>query len=193
MVIHVLKLQFQFCDLVESGVKNFEIRKMDRNFHTGDLIKFHPIDQSGNDVIHSISKKIYQITFILEGWGIEKGYAALAIKEWKPSIHLMNIGHIKNLNMDLLNRLVKNSIPENGWCSDCVLFDLNENSEEWECKCGMLNTYDDGKNAYTECAVREHAYNMVKAVDYIASELLRENVDHGNDQEEKETHKNSEK
>lgn len=91
MVIHVLKLQLQFCDLVVSGVKSFEIRKMDRDFHTGDLIKFNPIDQNGNDVNHSISKKIYQITFILEGWGIEMDMPRLAIKEWKQSIHILNI------------------------------------------------------------------------------------------------------
>lgn len=192
MVIHVLKLQFQFCDLVESGVKNFEIRKMDRNFHTGDLIKFHPIDQNGNDVNHSISKKAYQITFILEGWGIEKGYAALAIKEWQPSIHILDIGHIKNLNMDLLNKLVKNSIPENCGCSECILFDLDASGEDWKCKCGLLNTYDYGKTSYSVCTAMDHACNMVKAVDYIASELLKENVDHGNDQKEKEAHKDPE-
>lgn len=134
MVIHVLKLQLQFCDLVVSGVKSFEIRKMDRDFHTGDLIKFNPIDQNGNDVNHSISKKIYQITFILEGWGIENGYAALAIKEWKQSIHILDIGHVKNLNMDLLNKLVKNSIPENCWCSECILFDFDSFTEDWRCK-----------------------------------------------------------
>lgn len=90
MKIHNLKLNIEFCDDVMNGVKTFEIRKNDRGFQTGDRIKFIPtdgiyyVDFDGNTTQHAqhpISEKIYEITYILNGWGIKNGYVALAIEE----------------------------------------------------------------------------------------------------------------
>lgn len=44
MKTHDLKLSVEFCDAVLSGEKTFEVRKNDRGFQTGDLIRFIPTD-----------------------------------------------------------------------------------------------------------------------------------------------------
>lgn len=44
MKTHNLKLSIEFCDAVLSGEKTFEVRKNDRGFQTGDLIRFIPTD-----------------------------------------------------------------------------------------------------------------------------------------------------
>lgn len=61
--------------------KTFEIRYNDRGYQTGDRIKFIPIDSHGVIVEHKIAKTDYEITYILNGWGLKNGYVVLAIKE----------------------------------------------------------------------------------------------------------------
>lgn len=87
--MHELKLNLNFCDDVYTGTKNFEIRKNDRGFQTGDLIKFIPINPNcirhcdGVIIpeIHKISSKIYKITYVLSGWGLKNGYVVFGIEE----------------------------------------------------------------------------------------------------------------
>lgn len=90
MKTHNLKLNIEFCDDVLNGIKTFEIRKNDRGFQTGDLIKFIPtdgivcVDYNGNEkqhAQHQISEKTYKIKYILNGWGLKNGFVALAIEE----------------------------------------------------------------------------------------------------------------
>lgn len=47
MKTHDLKLSIEFCDAVLSGEKTFEVRKNDRGFQTGDLIRFIPTNKLG--------------------------------------------------------------------------------------------------------------------------------------------------
>lgn len=90
MKTHNLKLNLEFCDDVLSGRKNFEIRKNDRGYQTGDLIKFIPtdgtfyVDINGNETQHAkheISNRTYRIKYMLSGWGLKNGFVALAIEE----------------------------------------------------------------------------------------------------------------
>lgn len=83
MKIHKLKLDINFCDAVFDGKKTFEVRKNDRGYQTGDRIKFIPIDSHNpaETIYHRIENREYQITYILNGWGIKNGYVVLAIKE----------------------------------------------------------------------------------------------------------------
>ena len=81
MKIHKLKLNIEFCDAVFNGEKTFEVRLNDRGYQTGDRIKFIPVDSQKNKVNHMIQRTEYEITYILNGWGIENGYVVLAIKE----------------------------------------------------------------------------------------------------------------
>lgn len=82
MKTHDLKLNIEFCDAVLSGEKTFEVRKNDRGFQTGDLIRFIPIDGTIREhAQHEISGHTYKITYILNGWGIKNGYVVLGIRE----------------------------------------------------------------------------------------------------------------
>ena len=90
MKTHNLKLSIEFCDAVLSGEKTFEVRKNDRGFQTGDLIRFIPTDvtsyRSSDGTVrehakHEISGHTYKITYILNGWGIKNGYVVLGIRE----------------------------------------------------------------------------------------------------------------
>ena len=82
MRVHDLKILNDFADSVVAGDKTFEIRENDRGFQKGDFIKFLATDRMGiNNYSHLINNKLYEITFVLNGWGIENRYVALAIKE----------------------------------------------------------------------------------------------------------------
>ena len=90
MKTHNLKLSIDFCDDVLSGEKNFEVRKNDRGFQTGDLIRFIPTDGISYRKLdgitiehakHEISERTYRIKYILNGWGIKNGYVVLGIEE----------------------------------------------------------------------------------------------------------------
>ena len=80
---HILKIEEPFADAVLSGEKNFEIRKNDRGFQKGDLIRFEAIEQFSHVKVlaHGIHKKTYEVTYVMGGWGLEKGYVVFGIKE----------------------------------------------------------------------------------------------------------------
>lgn len=82
---HEIKLTIGFCDLVYKGVKTFEVRRNDRGYKIGDLVKFNPVDVLFQPVEHPIKDKVYRITYILQGWGIQEGFCVFAIEENKPS------------------------------------------------------------------------------------------------------------
>lgn len=82
MKIHKLELNINFCDDVLSGEKSFEIRENDRGFQKGDHIKFISVEaNSGIRAYHEIEKREYEITYVLNGWGLKNGYVVLGIKE----------------------------------------------------------------------------------------------------------------
>ena len=80
---HKLKILKQFADEIIIGNKNFEIRKNDRGYQKGDFIDFLAIQKTENIEIgikHPINKELYEITYVLSGWGLEKDYVVLAIR-----------------------------------------------------------------------------------------------------------------
>lgn len=84
--VHELKLGLNFCDPVLEGRKTFELRKNDRGFQTGDLIRFVPVRFEASEIAerypeHPIQKKLYEITYMINGWGLNPDCVALAIKE----------------------------------------------------------------------------------------------------------------
>lgn len=80
--LHKIKLDYNFCDDVYSGRKNFEIRENDRLYQTGDLVSFTPFN-SPNSVTHLIRDKLYEITYVASGFGIKEGWVVFGIKEVK--------------------------------------------------------------------------------------------------------------
>ena len=81
---HKLKILKQFADEIIIVNKNFEIRKNDRCYQKGDFIDFLAIQKTENIEIgieHPINKELYEITYVLSGWGLEKDYVVLAIRQ----------------------------------------------------------------------------------------------------------------
>ena len=91
IITHELKLNIELCDAVYCGRKSFEVRRNDREFQTGDHIKFTPfksgqVIQPGSDQSvlypdHPIKTQEFIITYIMSGWGIKEGYVVLGIKK----------------------------------------------------------------------------------------------------------------
>lgn len=84
MKVHSLKLDIKYCDDVLSGKKSFEVRKNDRDFQVGDLIKFYPVESVPNNGIlrcckHEIIDACFIITYILSDFGLKDDYVVLAI------------------------------------------------------------------------------------------------------------------
>lgn len=83
MKTHKIKLLLNLCDDVLSGDKNFEIRENDRGYQKGDRVVFQPYEPSDPFVKHPISDKVYEITYVFSGWGLQNGYVVFGIKEIK--------------------------------------------------------------------------------------------------------------
>lgn len=78
---HELKLYEDFADAVLCGDKNFEVRKNDRGFQKGDLVKFRVIDRAMKIATgHPLDDETFEITYVLNGWGIEDRYVVFGIK-----------------------------------------------------------------------------------------------------------------
>lgn len=78
---HELKVWREFyCDLY-IGVKNFEVRKNDKNFKVGDTLLLREFDKDAD--LHTGSFILRDITYILNGgqFGIEEGYVVLGLEE----------------------------------------------------------------------------------------------------------------
>ena len=95
-MIHFIKIKKQFADSILSGDKTFEIRKNDRAYQKGDEVKFTVLNedgveykkydvQTGIHCSHPLQDKVYEITYVLSGWGLKNGYVVFGIKESKES------------------------------------------------------------------------------------------------------------
>lgn len=94
--VHELKVYDQFAEDIWRGRKNFTIRKNDdRQFQTGDLIKFIPVRQSATEWCYADGKVIpsmdilkdleYQITYIESGLsGLYSEYVVLGFQPYPP-------------------------------------------------------------------------------------------------------------
>ena len=80
---HKIKIRESFAAAVYTGDKTFEVRKNDRGYQKGDLIYFSVLyDSDGMEIIdHPLSKLCFEITYVLNGWGIEEGYVVFGIKK----------------------------------------------------------------------------------------------------------------
>lgn len=80
-MIHELKIFKSFADAIISGDKTFEVRHNDRGFQKGDKVRFKVEDHSEKSEDHPISEKLYEITYVLNNWGINEGFVVFSIKE----------------------------------------------------------------------------------------------------------------
>lgn len=85
MQIHDLKIWPEFFDAVDSGVKTFDLRKDDRGFKVGDVLKLREWAPAGH--FYTGRSVVKQIGYILEHrpdagcaatFGLQEGYVILA-------------------------------------------------------------------------------------------------------------------
>lgn len=83
---HALKLDMHFANAVKRGDKCFEIRKNDRGFQQGDTVIFQVVNKEGKAAyphpeMSPLYGKAYEITYVLNGYGLKEDYVAFGIKE----------------------------------------------------------------------------------------------------------------
>ena len=90
MKLHELKIEHDYLIDVSKGKKTFELRKNDRDYQVGDLIRFIDIREDDsiankNQIEPNIDENtLYRITYVLkdvEKYGLDKDYCILAIKK----------------------------------------------------------------------------------------------------------------
>lgn len=90
MTLHELKILHEYLIDVSIGKKTFELRKNDRDYQVGDLIRFIDIREDDstankNQIEPNIDENtLYRITYVLKGvekYGLDKNYCILAIKK----------------------------------------------------------------------------------------------------------------
>jgi len=80
-MLHRIKIKQCYLIHILEGIKNFEVRKNDRDYQVGDKIRFLPIEDENYDV-YLTEKNIpeYKIIYVHEGYGINATYVVLGIK-----------------------------------------------------------------------------------------------------------------
>ena len=80
MKVHELKTLNPFFEDVWSGLKDFEVRKNDRDFKVGDRLKLIEFGEAKNYVPRFILK---DVKYILKGgqYGISSDYVVLGLKD----------------------------------------------------------------------------------------------------------------
>lgn len=84
-MIHELKILSSFVRPILDGSKTFEIRENDRGFQKGDRVQFKVIPDDwthkNNSVICEFEHKIFEITYVINGWGLKNGFVVFGISE----------------------------------------------------------------------------------------------------------------
>ena len=89
MKLHELKILHKYLLDVDLGNKTFELRKNDRDYQVGDLIRFIDIREDDSTAKkqrepNSDENTLYRITYVLkdvEKYGLDRDYCILAIKK----------------------------------------------------------------------------------------------------------------
>lgn len=79
---HELDILEESADAVCSGRKTFEVRsEAKRRFEVGDMIDFRVIGRDDEPIPeHALNRRSYRVTYVLRGWGLKQGFAAIAIR-----------------------------------------------------------------------------------------------------------------
>ena len=79
--VHTLKILEKYADEVYKGTKTFEVRKNDRDFKSGDFVRFTVLTNDGaRAMMHPLSEIKFGIMYVLDGFeGLAPGYVAFSI------------------------------------------------------------------------------------------------------------------
>ncbi len=80
---HYLKTWPQFYAAIARGDKNFEVRKDDRAYQTGDILALEYYDPENPSVFGNYETLLRKVTFVLPGgqFGIEPGFVVMGLTE----------------------------------------------------------------------------------------------------------------
>lgn len=75
-MVHEIKIKSVFFKAIKRGEKRFEVRKNDRGYKEGDVLRLDEIRENGT---YTGGCANANVTFILEGeeWGIKDGYCVM--------------------------------------------------------------------------------------------------------------------
>ena len=74
-----------YAEAVKSGEKRFEVRRNDRGYQRGDTVAFRVVDRDGLPMEHELNNSVFEISYVLSGWGLRDGFVAFGITpamEW---------------------------------------------------------------------------------------------------------------
>lgn len=83
--VHELKILKEFADALHDRSKRFEVRReRSRRFNVGDRVRFTVVEELEDGIRadvpeHVLNRIEYKVTYVLRGWGIMPGYAAIGI------------------------------------------------------------------------------------------------------------------
>lgn len=94
-MLHQLKIERRYYDRIREGLKTFEIRKNDRDYQVNDEIEFQILSVKISNLPPTVtfpttvySPKIeftstikYKIVYVHSGYGMDKDFVVLGIKE----------------------------------------------------------------------------------------------------------------
>ena len=83
MQTHYIKLNQNFAEAIRCGDKTFEIRKNDRGYQKGDRVIFQAVNNEGLTVSDPINREVYEISYLLHGWGLQDGFCVFSIRLYK--------------------------------------------------------------------------------------------------------------
>lgn len=79
-MIHELKIKQCYLIHIVEGRKTFDIRKNDRDFQVGDIIKWLPLEDDNYDVYAYNPIRDYRINYVLSDFsGLQQNHVCLAI------------------------------------------------------------------------------------------------------------------
>lgn len=82
MKIHELKIKYEYMEQIWLHRKTFELRKNDRDFQQGDIVRFIVLDSSHREPWHD--NDLYVITYVLKDvpeYGLDKDYCIFGIRK----------------------------------------------------------------------------------------------------------------
>lgn len=84
-MIHELKILSSFVYPILDGEKTFEIRENDRGFQKGDRVQFKVVSDDwtrrNSSAINELEHKVFEITYVINGWGLKNGFVVFGIRE----------------------------------------------------------------------------------------------------------------
>lgn len=78
---HELNVMAPIADAIWNGSKSFDIRKNERGFNAGDLVRYQCTSWEHEPIEHEINHALFRITYVRSGYGMQERFVAFSIEE----------------------------------------------------------------------------------------------------------------